>query len=499
MNDQLVMDGTVDPGKVYEALGEIIAKQLVTKTATGTPSGPMVHGPGGLFGVRGLARDIVSTHTQITGSLGEVLPIQANNETTPLYPFITGFVRSDTQEKNAVCDDPEEAGQFKTCIQTAVFGRKEFKTRELEITATGKVINRGEFDDLTIVNSPLVNSMGGLMQGIYPNISGDQALKVGREMLMRFIEVGVAFQRWFCPQVYVGNPANSSAGGGYKEFMGLDILIGTNKVDALSGAACPSLYSDVKSFGYKRIDDTAEPDIYRVLSTMLYILQNKARQQNLDPVRHALVMRSQLFWELTRFWPIKYNTDGTGTSLAGLDSLYLENIKMRDAMRAGSYLIINSQQIPVIQDDCIPEENKAQANAIPVNGGFASDIYIVPITARGGRLRTLFWQYLDFREAALPQMAGLPTWFWSDNGVFIWTMGAPKNWCLDAAAQMQPRLILRTPQLAGRLTDVVYVPLQHTDDPLPSQHYHLNGGNRTGRPGPSPYYESNLSGPGFSN
>lgn len=490
-------DGTVDPSKVMMALGEIIAKNMIQKTATGAPSGPYVHGPGGLFGVRGLERDIVSTHTNIVGSVAEQIPIRESNETNPLFPYITGFIRSDTQEKNAVCDDPEEAGNFKTCIQTTVFGRKEFKTREFEISATGKVINRGEFDDLRIVNSPLVNQIGGLMQSIYPRVSGDQAIAVGREMFIRMLEVAVSFQRWLCPQVFTGNPANSSAGGGYKEFMGLDLLIGTNKVDVEKGTACPSLYSDVKSFGYKLISDTTDPDIYRTLSTMLYILQNKARQQNFGRVDFALVMRSQLFWELTRYWPQIYNTDGGNLSQAGLDMLYVNNIALRDQMRAGSFLLINSQKIPVIQDDCIMEENKAAAAAIPVNGGFASDIYIVPLSARDGNLRTLYWEYFDFRRTLVPQMSGLPVWFWSDSGVFLWTMGAPKNWCLDASAQIQPRLILRTPQLAGRLTDVVYVPLQHTDDPLPSQYYHINGGLKTGRPLPSPYYEANLSGPGM--
>lgn len=499
-NTPLQMDGAVDPAKVMQAFAEIIAKNMPTpmqKTATGAPSGPYVHGPGGLFGVRGLSRDIISTHTQITGSLGESLAIQGSNETNPLFPYITGFLRSDTQEKNAVCDDPEEAGGFKTCIQTTVFGRKEFKSREFEITATGKVINRGEFNDLQVVNSPLVNQMGGLLQNVFPSLDGSGALSVGKEMVTRMIEIGVAFQRWYCPQVFVGNPSNSSAGGGYKEFMGLDLLIGTNKIDAQTGAACPSLYSDVKSFGYNQVSSSTEPDIYRTLSTMMYILERRAVQQNLAPVEFAIVMRSQLFWELSRFWPQKYNTDGATLSQAGLDNFYLESIRVRDAMRTGSYLTVNSKNYRVILDDCIGEENQADNGAIPI-GGFASDIYILPLTARGGTLRTTYWEYFDFSANVLPQMSGLPVWFWSDGGAFIWTMGAPKNWCLDVSAQTQPRLILRTPQLAGRLTDVVYVPLQHTNDPLPSQDYHVNGGVRTGRPFPSPFSEYNLSGPGVT-
>ena len=503
MMPTLQMDGAVDPAKVMQAFAEILAQnmnsgpQMIRKTATGNPSGPYVHGPGGLFGVRGLSRDIISTHTQITGSLGEQLPIQQSNEMIPLFPYITGFIRSDTQEKNGICDDPEEAGSFKTCIQTTVFGRKEFKTREFEINATGRVINRGEFDDLTIVNSPLVNQMGGLLQNIFPQVSGDQALKVGKEMLIRMVEVGVAYQRWFCPTVFTGNPANNSAGGGYKEFMGLDLLISTTKIDAETGASCPSLYSDIKNFGYAQVDSSTDPDIYRTLSTMMYILERKAIQQNLAPVQFAIVMRSQLFWELSRFWPQKYNTDGATLTNAGLDNLILENIRIRDAMRAAQYLTVNSKNYQVILDDCIMEENQSDNGAIPISG-FSSDIYIVPMTARGGTLRTMYWEYFDYSKNVLPQMQGLPTWFWSDNGVFLWTMGAPKNWCLDVSSKTEPRMILRTPQLAGRLQNVVYVPLQHTDDPLPSQLYPVNGGVHTGRPSPSPYSEWNLDGPGIT-
>lgn len=492
------VDGTVDPQNVLAAFAEIVAKAMpeqIQKTASGTVQGPYLHGPGGLFGVRGLSQDVISTHTQITGSLGETLPIQASNEMNPLFPYITGFIRSDTQEKNGICDNPEEAGNMKTCIQTTVFGRKEFKTREFEVNAIGRVINRGEFTDLNVVNSPLVNPMSGLMQNFF-GLSQQNSILAGQEVVSRLVEVAVAFQRWYCPIVYTGNPGNNSAGGGYKEPMGLDLLIGTGKIDALTGTTCPSLDSDVKSFAYRNISSSTDPDISRTLSTMMYILETRARQNNLAPVTFALVMRSQLFFELTRYWPQQYNTDAATLSQAGLDNLYLANVQMRDAMRNGLYLIINSKQYSVILDDCIPEENKADADALAI-GGFASDIYIVPLAARGGSLRTMYWEYFDYSKHVLPQMASLPSYFWSDSGAFLWGMESPKVWCVDVIAKTEPRLILRTPQLAGRLTDVQYVPLQHVNDPLPSQDYHINGGVRTGRPFPSPYYEANLSGPGF--
>lgn len=483
--------------KFLAMFASVLAKAgSIQKTATGTAQGPYLHGPGGIFGVRGLSRDVISTFTQITGSLAEIIPIKASNEVQPLAAYITGFVRSDTQNPSAPCDDPEEAGQMKTCIQTTIFGRKAYKSRELNITNIGKVLNRGEFMDLSVLNGPLVNQMGGIMQN-FLGFQGQGAILGGQEIVARMVEMAVAFQRWFCPVVYTGNPSNSTALGGYKEPMGLDMLIGTNKIDAQTGAACPTLYSDVKSFSYRNITSTTDPTIHRTLSTMMYILETRARTQNFGGVQFAIVMRSQLFFELTNIWPLQYNTSDGSLTPAGLDNVFLENVRMRDQMRNEMFLIINSKRYQVILDDCIPEENNSNNGTIPL-GGFASDIYIVPLTARGGTIQTLYWEYFSYTQNVLPQLQGLPTWFWSDGGFFLWTMGAPKNFCMDITAETQPRLRLLTPQLAGRLTDVAYVPLQHVSDPLPSSAYHINGGVSSGRTAPSPYAEWSTGGPGVT-
>jgi len=515
MNNSFVMDGTLDPGKVGQAMVDLLGKAMVEQMqkaqTVGAPVGPYLHGPGGLFGVRGLKAGVISTHTQITGSLGEVIPIGATgammdtrlNEINPLFPYITGFLRSDQQEKDGVCDDPPEAAGMKTCILTTQFGRKEFKTRQIEVNHVGRVINRGEFDDLTIENGPLVNQMGGLMRGIFPNLSNANALSAGSEMAIRMVEMGVAFQRWFCPTVFTGNPANNAAGGGYKEFPGLDLLISTTKVDALAGTACPSLYSDVKDFGYRQVDSSVDPTLVKTLTTMLHILNRKAIQQNLATVDFRFVMRSDLFYYITEIWPCNYMTyrcfNFDGDNIDPVGSFSVETaMRMKEEMRNGSFLYIDGRRYPVIQDDCITEETTADDASIPV-GGYASDIYILPFTARNGTLRTLYWEYYNYNQGPMQAVRDIKasTFFWTDNGVFLWGLKAPDNWCVEAIAKTEPRLILRTPQLAGRLQNLVYIPLQHTDDPLPSQPYHVDGGVSTGYPGPSPFSEWNLSGPGI--
>ena len=493
--------GTVDPAKAGQAfmdlIGQYVAENIQKTQTVGAPVGPYVHGPGGLFGVRGLERDVISTHTQIIGSLGELAPIRSSIDINPLFPYITGFLRSDQQEKDAVCDDPVQAANFKTCIQTTQFGRKEFKTRQAEINRIGQRINRGEFMDLRIVNSPLVEQMGGLMQGFF-GLKGQSSILAGREMVMRLVEVGVAFQRWFCPHVFTGNPSNNSAGGGYKEFPGLDLLISTGKVDALTGTTCPSLDSDIKDFNYRNVTSNDDPNIVRTITTMFRILNRRAAQQGMSPVDLRIVMREPLFYELTRVWPCQYNTDGCSVGQTASQEVNMQNaVQFRDAMRNGRYLLIDGRQVQVILDDCITEETTTDNAAIPL-GGFSSDIYFVPFSIMGN-YQTFYWEYYDYRNDVLPgagDVRAAPTFFWSDNGVFLWGLKAPDNWCVEVIAKTEPRLILRTPQLAGRLQNVVYVPLQHPNDPLPSQDYHVNGGVTTGRPFPSPYSEWNPQGPG---
>jgi len=303
--------------------------------------------------------------------------------------------------------------------------------------------------------------------------------------------------------VFTGNPTNNSAGGGYKEFPGLEVLISTNKIDAVAGTACPSLYSDVKDFTYRQVDDTGDPDIVKTITTMVRILNRKAVQQNLAPLDLRIVMREPLFYHLTEIWPCRYityrcdNIDGANIDPEG--SFSVESMfQMKVDMRNGQYLMVDGKRIPVIVDDCIIEENQADNATIPA-GGFASDIYFVPFSARGGTIQTLFWEYFDYRTGTLPAVNDIrgTQFFWSDGGVFMWGVKPPDNWCIEAISKVEPRLILRTPQLAGRLQNVVYVPLQHTDDPLPSQDYHVNGGISTGYPLPSPYSDWNSSGPGI--
>jgi hypothetical protein len=483
------MTAQLSTEQIMQALATALAPALKHTTPSGTPSTPYVHGPGGLFGVMGLEREIIHTRLQPVGLAGR-LPVRANMDQTPLFPYISGFRDVTGTVADGVCDDPQTAGPMKTCLQTAPFGRYSFMTRELEINRVGQRINRGEFMDLTLVNDPLARSMG---RAIMPNVPGEQQALAGAEMLQRFIEVGIAFQNQLAPQLYVGTTTNNSGGGGYEEFNGLDLLIGTGKVDAQNLVACPSLDSIVWDYNLTQIDDAnASPDIVTLLTNIVRRIMHIATRTGLQPLELAFSMRQDLFWELTDIWACAYWTyrcdvSGTGERL-NLDAQ--EVARFRDDMRNGNYLLIDGRRFPVVIDDAIAELSSDDDGDIPV-GCFASDIYIVPLRARG--MDVLYWEHFDYRQGPMQAVVDgrLTQYFWTDGGIFLWHAKPPNNWCVQHLAKTEPRVILRTPHLAARILDVMYCPLQHSRDTFPSQDYWIDGGN-VDRPELTFYHESNI-------
>lgn len=450
-----------------------------TRATPSTPSTPYYTGPGGLFGALGLERDVFSTRIQPRG-LASRLPARGTVNNNPMFPYLTGFLGPSGSVAAGVCDDPETVGAGKSCIQTAQFGRYSYQTRTLEVNRLGALINRGEFTDLTLVNEPLLGDQGGILN---PQVGGN--FNVRNEINMRFLELGIQFQNTLGRQLYEGNPANNNAGGGYQEFPGLDILIGTNKVDALTGTPCPSLASDIKNFNYVNVTTTpaATAGIVNVLTYLMRTLRTNAENMNMDPVEWALVMRPGLFYELTAVWPCAYATyrcQTTGDNNQGVVDT-MDMVRFRDEMRNGNYLIVDGIRFPVILDTFIREESNTTSNRVS-NGCFASDIYVVPLTVRGNIAAT-YWEHFDYREGLFAQagaagMAGgiLANYYWTEGGRYLWHFKPPNNWCAQWLAKIEPRVILRTPHLAGRLTNVQYCPLQHENDPLNTDPYFVNGG-----------------------
>jgi hypothetical protein len=448
------------------------------KAPTGTMTTNWVHGPGGIFG-EASDSEVISLRIAPRG-LGSYLQALPSVETNPLFPYVTGIEENAGTEPSGECDTCL-SGVIESCYQTAQFGRICRESPELEINRTIERINRGDVD-LVLLNDML----GGGVDIFQAVRSMDKNTIMQAATALGMLEVSVLLQNKLVPMVWQGNPANN-VGTGYKEFPGLDILISTDKVDALTGDECAALDSDVKEFAYNAINSTDAVGnflIVRYVEFMEAYLYHNAERQGLLPVQMALCLRPELWYELATIWPIAWSTTRNVTLPDGT-SLTMEATAMRQMtadMMAGMYIDVNGRRWPVITDDGIYEANSANdANLVP--GQFASNIYWLPLKFLGGR-NGVFFQHKDYRaEAPDISLSRSSEFYWTDDGRFNWTVERQK-WCYTLSGKIEPRILLKVPQLSGRINNVLYTPLQHFRSFDQDSDYFFKGGVEH-RPAPS--------------
>ncbi len=469
-------------------LADLAAKY---KAAGTTPNTNYGHGTGGLFSNPALERDIYSAIIAAPYSgLQYYLPVRGTNITDPLDSIITGVTDTSGSEPTNICDDPPTSGLVKLCEHTYVLGRMSRQTPVYDISRGTRLANRGEHTDFQIFGAP--NHVGGGPGMFAPTLGIDMGAAANTEVGKIMLAYTVAWARDFARKIYTGNPATgNTAGGGYKEFYGLDILINTGYRDAVTGTACPAADSIIRSFGNVNVT-TSPTNIVAAVTSTYFELLTKAATTNLMPVDWVLAMPLSLFYEITRVWPCSYLTDGC--VLSGNNTNFVnsgDQIKMRDEMRgdlatrSGQFLWVMGRKLPVILDDSITETR--------VGGDiFSAPIYFVPLTVLGGQPVT-FIEYLNYNSIGVDKgiAAFSPQGFFriTDNGRFLMAMKAPSNWCVQILGLTEPRIKVQTPYLAARITGVGYSHLPNVPSGFPDQtSYYRDGGsvNYTGYPwGPS--------------
>ncbi len=487
----------IDPNVFAQALAAALTQagngQIATKAVPSTtPTTTYAHGNGGLLSAPGLSREIFNAMLLPRMGLQSRLPSYASNEQNPLYAILTGVTATTGSEPTGVCDDPPVAGLAKLCVQSYVFGRQSRMTRVFELDRLGLTTNRGEYYDFQLVGNPFTGAGGDTAA---PTVPGGTGLnQINNEVGKQMFELAVAWARDFGPELYTGNPTNNSAGGGRKYYRGLDALINTGYRDAETGVACAAADSIVMNYASRNVT-TSNTDIVAQMTSIYRRLKLNARNMGLNPVKWVIVMRESLFYELSNIWPCSYSTFRC-TSIFSTSQTQVTDtrdlLQMRDDMRGdlegrtGQYLLFDGERVEVVFDDYVTETALA-------NGAFNSSIYFVPLTVVGGR-RATYMEYVDYdREGGF--MAGARAfapdgaYFTTDGGRFAWHKKPPTNFCVQALVKSEPRLVLRTPQIAARINNVAYTPLVHERDWNTSGYYFVNGG-RTDRLGYGPSFFS---------
>lgn len=450
--------------------------------ASGTPiSIGYSHGPGGLLTFPGVDNSVFHTTMGNRSIMGQ-LPAMPTLYAQPTFYTITG-VRGDTgAEAAANCDPSPTAGLMKACLTVSVFGRYKRQTPELELNRLGLVNDRADPMDLTLVGSPIHGSGVFASSFADPTIPGNMLVN---EVARKFWELAVSMHRLLARELWLGNPANDAGQlGSRRQMTGFDVLINTGYVDAETNQACASMDSYVRNFNNQRIDLSAGADnIVAAVTDMYYQVKDRAERTGVMPVRWVFAIRRQLFYELTAVWPCSYLSYRciTGNTRATEFIDAQDAIRFRDEMRAGSYLLIDGERIPVVMDDGIDEDTNTEVGNVVPSGCFRSDMYLIPMSVVGGRAVT-FLEYFQYQNPAISDALGNMVLGKVDGAFLI--VPVQTRQCFQFEVKIEPRLIMRTPWLAARLQNVVYCPIQHERDTFPQDPYHVDGG-KTSRPGPS--------------
>ncbi len=458
--------------KIAELL-EMLAKEMKSKDgdlATKTPANfsnyAPLHGQGGILSSAALERDIVTAHMRPMAGIGALLPLLPSIYLDPRFGSITGFTATTGSQPDYACQDAP-TGYIKGCNLTARFGRKRIDTNTIDVDDVMLRLHRGEHNDLMLRGRLLG------MTDFYPSgLSEAEVLNV--VTMSEMVIAAVNMERLLAREIWQGVTTVAH------EFPGLDVQIATGQKDADTGVLCPALDSDVKNFAYNDVCGSGR-DIVEYLSTLMWYLNDVAEGTGLAPVQWVIAMRPGLWWKLTDCWPCRYNTSGcTVRDTSNIDAVpqidAADMTRQRDEMRRNLRLPINGVEYPVVLDGGIFEHNNTN-NANLAAGEFASSIYVVPLTATGGWPIT-YREYVDYRGASadVALLKGMEQFFWTDNGVWSWAYEQVK-WCFKLSLKTEQRVILRAPQLAGRIDAVKYVPLQHERERLDtSSAYFRDGG-----------------------
>lgn len=462
--------------------GLALGEKHDTPGGAGQPSGLIYsHGPNGLLSFPGVD-PIMFNAAMGSDSLLSMIPATGSLFTDPTYYTLTGITGDTGSEKTGVCDNAPTAGLMKGCLTTSPFGRYERATPQMEINRMGQRTDRADPMDLRLIGDPVFAGQNSVFAS-GPGGTMRPADLLTNEVSRKFWELGISFHRLLSRQVWRGTPANNTAGGGYKEFPGLPQLVNTGYVDAETGTTCPAADSYVRNFGFQRVDSaTGSANIVATVTDMYYQLKDRARRMGLSPVRWVIAMRPQLFYELTAVWPCSYLAFRCNVATGSTNFIDAQDaIRFRDEMRSGRYLLIDGDRIDVVADDQIPEDSNTTSASVP-SGCFGSSIYFLPMSVVGGQ-SVLYLEYFQYSNPSIEEAMGQMILGRIEGGFITW----PKqtNLCVQWQSKIEPRLVLRTPQIAGRIRNVVYCPIQHTRDSFPSDPYFANGG-KTSRPsGPS--------------
>ena len=464
-------------GKILEGNAPASALKMYQKAVGSSGNASLFHGTGSIGADAKMDRNVINNVVQSSGLLDHLPAIPTIEDLTEVG-LITGYDPDATPEPDHVCENAP-SGTYTTCRVDFRLGRVIRDSKDIFISDAITRAHRGDMD--LMFRGQMVGMLGNMSATQLRNLSPSQILNIVSVSEMQGI--GTSFSRVLGRMLWNGDrtapaPANTP-NGGKRSFNGLDLLITTGYEDVESAIACPSMDSIVQDFAFNDIGTTGIAgfdNIARLISALTHYITTLADGLGLTPVDWVLSMHPNLWYELTAVYPCMFLSDrcGGNVTVTGNDDFV---VNMREAMRTGMYLPINGVNVPVVVDHGIAQLNTAtNPTELPNPNDFASTIYFVPRSIMGN-FPTLFLPYKDFRFAN----AEIATLFggnkaldmqWTDMGKYIFAT-EQNNFCFKIKGMLEPGLVLRTPQLAFKITDIKYSAVQALRSPYPGDTTYL--------------------------
>ena len=421
---------------------------------------------GGLFADPCLDRAVINATLLPMNSVANSIPVRPSNFELTRWAYLTnnGLNALIGNRPNNPCDPSPTYEDDEACYAECRKGRTSTQTKTGELDALIRLACRGVQDDLFFLGDTRgVSAIAGLS-----TLQNGDIVRMGA--LRRAMQKsGQALQFDIMRQLWLGDPANNTAGGGFKEFHGLLAQIADDydtpaNHPGLSGDNCEKLNSCVLDFDDNCIGGGAA--IYPYLQAMEAEAFAKAQMMGFSSVDWRWVMHRRHWEELVKVLPCEHISDscvaptvqpGPGGTLAPIQVNVQADgqVAFRQEMQRSMTISVNGRIYPVLLDDSLP---------LVSNGGtpaqYTGSIFFIPWSVNG--TQTLYWEHADysvFSEILSPLPGSLMDMLgWSDSGRFHHTVRFNGR-CLEVDTKVELCLVFKAPHLASRLDNVVACPI----------------------------------------
>lgn len=389
------------------------------------------------------------------------------------FSFVTQHTVADPADNypDEPCDEPGKPdGTVELCKFLFPYGHTPLSTRTAQIHELITQACSGRYDDFFFVGElGYSNTRGTSDTPPFKLTVNDRDFIIEAAMRRELAEMGLSMELRWGTEVWTGDPANNTVGGGGKFFWGMENFIRTDWdvtgdfagfLESSTGAQadCSTLNSVVANYNNTMGDGTLST--YRTFQSVEQSLFSRSMYYRLDPVQWAIVMHPTVWDTLIQIWPCEYMADScpptSGAQLVTNDELQQQ---LRNTMRQTQRMTINGREYPVILDDYMTVTEAAGAGG---TFDYTSSAFFIPYTVRNGQ-SVLHMQHYDFtlssdpfsrRMGDLPLLEGLNlSAVWTDGGRYLLTL-LQRAYCLEIETLAKLRMVFLAPHLAGRIDNI---------------------------------------------